>query len=223
MGVLKSNRLRARHIVLLLTAVLALLVSACSSSSGGGSGQNSSSAASSSSTSGSSSSAVAAPPPSSTAPAKPKVKVHVMLLNADGSQFGVGMPEIAYFSKVIKNAKPLQDATTVTVNGKTAHGAWDFESSAAHKGYPIEGHFRLQNYWPANSKIFIKMPFKGLSAGGDMVYDDSLTSSWSTGASHIATVDDSSHTLTLMVNGHKEGTYPVSLGAADTPTRRGTR
>ena len=63
----------------------------------------------------------------------------------------------------------------------------------------------------------------GASGALNMVYDDSLTSSWSTGASHIATVDDSSHTFTLDVNGKKEGTYPVSLGAPDTPTSRGTK
>ena len=195
-----------------------LLVSACSASDTGG-GSDNTPAARVTVTGGGSSSSSSTP----AVPAKPKKKVHIMLLNADGSVFGVGMPEIAYFSRKIKSGAALQKATTVTVDGKPAKGAWYFERSAAHKGYPVEGHFRLEHYWPANSKIFIKIPAKGLSAGGNMAFDDSLTSSWRTGASHIATVDDSSHTLTLTVNGKKEGTYPVSLGASNTPTRRGTK
>ncbi len=219
---LKSARVRPAALVVSAVGALALLLTACSAADSGGNGSGNKPAPTvtvTGSGSGSSSSSAA----TSTAPAKPTKKVHIKLLNADGSVFGIGMPEIAYFSRKIHSGAALQKATTVTVNGKPAKGAWYFERSAAYKGYPVEGHFRLQHYWPAHSKIFIKIPAKGLSAGGNMVYDDSLTSSWSTGASHIATVDDSSHTLTLTVNGHKEGTYPVSLGASNTPTKRGTK
>ena len=214
-----------RPAVLIVSALgaLTLLLSACSAANSGGNGSGGGSPAPTVTVTGKGAGAGSSSAASSAAPAKPTKKVHIKLLNADGSVFGIGMPEIAYFSRKIHSGAALQKATTVTVNGHAAKGAWFFERSAAFKGYPVEGHFRLQHYWPANSKIFIKIPAKGLSAGGNMVYDDSLTSSWRTGASHIATVDDSSHTLTLTVNGKTEGTYPVSLGASNTPTRRGTK
>jgi lipoprotein-anchoring transpeptidase ErfK/SrfK len=154
-----------------------------------------------------------APATSSSAAAAPKNPVHIKLINSDGSVYGVGMPVIAFFSRKIKNAKPLQDATTVTVNGKTMHGAWFFEQSSYYQGYPIEAHFRLANYWPAHSRIHIDIPVKGMSAGGNLAYDDSLTLDFSTGAAHIATVDDSTHTMTVLSDGKKYGTFPVSLGA----------
>jgi lipoprotein-anchoring transpeptidase ErfK/SrfK len=149
--------------------------------------------------------------------------VHVALKWSDGSQFGVGIPIIAFFSKRITDAKPLADATKVTVNGTEQQGAWYFETSTADPKYPIEGHYRLQNYWPAHAQIHLDLPVKGLSAGKGLEYDDSLTLDFETEAAQIATVLNSTHTLTLKVDGRVEGTYPVSLGANDTRTLRGTK
>ncbi len=149
--------------------------------------------------------------------------MHIKLLNSDGATYGVGMPLIAYFSHKIASAKDLQAKTTVTVNGKSQKGAWYFEYSDANKGYPIEGHYRLQNYWPAHAKVFINIPAKGLSAGGGYGFDDSLTSSWSTGPRNIGIVNDSTHKLTITSDGKQYGTFPVSLGASNTPTYHGIK
>jgi lipoprotein-anchoring transpeptidase ErfK/SrfK len=149
--------------------------------------------------------------------------VHVKLTNADNTTVGIGMPIIAYFSKRITSAAPLQQATTVTVNGTAAKGAWYFEPSAAFPGYPIEGHFRLQNFWPAHSTIHVGMPIKGLSAGTGLAYDDSLTLDFAIGKANIAVVDDAAHHLTLTSDGANVGTFPVSLGASNTRTRSGTK
>lgn len=149
--------------------------------------------------------------------------VHIKLKFSDGAQFGVGIPIIAYFSKQITDARALQSATTATVNGQPISGAWYFETSDALPGYPIEGHFRPQNYWPAHSNIMINMPVRGLSAGTGLAYNDSLSLAFSTGPANIATVNDATHQLTLVSDGTLVGTYPVSLGAPDTPTARGTK
>ena len=132
------------------------------------------------------------------------------------------MPVIAYFSKKLTSGKALQAATTVTVNGTPAKGAWYFEYSSAGNG-PVEGHYRLENYWPANSKVHIGIPAKGLSAGSGLSFDDSLTLDFTTHDRIVSTVDDSTHEMTVTDNGKKYGTFPVSLGASDTPTARGTK
>ncbi len=218
-GVSNTLRLRPLRSALLLLVGVALTATACSTTDGSPQAQ----AAGAKSPSGS---GPASPSNSPTTPKpkpKPKKPVHIKVLNADGSNFGVGMPEIAYFSRKPANGKPLQDATTVTVNGKPAKGAWYFEYSAANKGYPVEGHFRLQNYWPAHSRVHISIAAKGVSAGKNLAYDDSLTSDWTTGPANISVVDDSTHTITVTSDGKKFGSYPVSLGATDTPTRSGTK
>lgn len=152
----------------------------------------------------------------------PHTAVHVSLLNSDGSVVGVGMPVIAYFSKPITDASALARATSLTVNGKAEHGAWFFERSN-RPGYPIEGHYRLSSYWPADARIDLRMPIKGLSGGGDFAYDDSLTLDFSTGPEQVVTVDDVSHKLTLRRDGQTVETADVSLGARSTPTLRGVK
>jgi lipoprotein-anchoring transpeptidase ErfK/SrfK len=152
----------------------------------------------------------------------PHIAVHVSLLNADHSVVGVGMPVIAYFTKPISDASAFARATTLTVNGKPATGAWYFERSA-NPGHPVEAHFRMQNYWPAESKIHISLPVSGLPAGGDFAYDDSLTLDFSTGPAQIVTVDDASHNLVLSRDGRTIEKAPVSLGAQTSPTKRGVK
>ena len=161
--------------------------------------------------------------PASTSSAPASQPVHVKLKWSDGSQFGVGIPVIAYLSRTITDARPFAAATAVTVNGQPVSGAWYFERSNNAPGYPLEAHYRLENYWPAHAKISVTMPLKGVSAGSGLAYDDSLSLNFTTGAANIATVDDSTHTLTLRSDGRMVGTYLVSLGASNTPTSRGTK
>lgn len=149
--------------------------------------------------------------------------VHVKLKFGDGAHVGVGMPVIAYFSRAITSAKALSAATTVTADGKPMRGAWYFEPSGAEPGYPLEAHFRLQTYWPAHAKIHLALPVQGLPAGNGMSYDDSLTLDFTTGAANIATVYEAKHQLVLTSDNKPMGTFPVSLGAAATPTSNGIK
>jgi lipoprotein-anchoring transpeptidase ErfK/SrfK len=215
-SVVRSRRTWSSVAVL---ASAALALSACSS--GGGSSNAAKSVVKTSSSS--TTAGAASSTPTSSAPAAPTKPVHIKLRFSDGSTFGVGIPVIALFSRKPTNGAALANATTVTVNGAPAKGAWFFESSAAEKGYPVEAHFRLAHYWPAHATIHVAIPVKGLSAGPGLAYDDSLTSDFATGAAHIITVDDSTHQMTVTSDGHTYGTFPVSLGASNTPTARGTK
>ena len=114
--------------------VTTVLLAACSGSSsdeGQHSGQTPSTGAS------------ASPPAAASAsPSTPSGKpVHVRLLEGDGSTWGVGMPVIAYLSAKITDARAFAAATTATVNGAPAEGAWYFEKSAIYSGYPLEAHY----------------------------------------------------------------------------------
>lgn len=218
------NRLRRSMPVITVLAGTAALLVSCSTGTSAlrTSAAPSTTAGGSSTTPGPSASSTPAPPPSTeVAATKP---VHIQLKFSDGQTFGVGIPVIAFFSKHLTDATALQNATTVRINGKPVTGGrWYFESVVGHPGYPIEGDYRLKSPWPAHSHVFVSIPAKGLSAGPGMAFDDSLTSSFSTGASHIAIVDNSTHQLTLYVDSKVEGRYPVSLGATNTPTAHGIK
>ena len=201
-----------------LLSVVALVLSACSSG-----GSPAPATVTVTGPAGQTTVVTSAAPKSSTKPSKPAKPVHIKTLNADGVQYGVGMPVIAFFSKKIKSAKALQDATKVTTDGKPLPGAWYFETSSYYKGYPIEGHWRPQEYWPAHSRVHVDIPAKGLSAGGNMAYDDSLTLDYDIGAKNIAVVNDASHHIVVTSDGRKKFDFPVSLGARKTPTSRGIK
>ncbi len=204
---------------LALIAILALAatgLSACATSSKAGHGT-----AVSSSSSGASST----PPSSSAAPSSSTVPVpvHVSLLENDGATFGVGMPIVARFTQPITDSSAFLKATTVTINGQPANGAWYFEKAGAGLPWVLEAHYRPQNYWTANSQISMKMPIEGLSGGGAFVFDDSLTLNMATGDAHTATVDKNTLQMQVFNNGAMVKQMPVSLGAAKTPTYNGIK
>jgi lipoprotein-anchoring transpeptidase ErfK/SrfK len=157
------------------------------------------------------------PPPPSGAPA------HVRLYQNDGSTWGVGMPIIAYLSAKILDGKTFANATTVTVNGTPVQGAWYFQDSAIYPDYPIEAHYRPQQYWPAHAQIHLDLETQGLQAGPGYVFDDSLTLDMSTGKANISKIDGSSERMIVTSDGSQVFSFPVSLGQASTPTFTGIK
>ncbi|HET6210416.1 MAG TPA: L,D-transpeptidase [Jatrophihabitans sp.] len=214
-----------RRIALVALPVL-LLATACTQAPQAAHGPSGTSAPTSSagsstapSSAGQSSSSAATPTSSSAAPTR---AVHVSLLEGDGAVYGVGMPIIALFNVAPTSGVAFAKATQVKVNGVPAAGAWYFEPTA-HKGSALEGHFRLAKYWPAHSQISMNLPVKGLSAGPGLAFDDNLTLDFSTSFAIVSTVNAINLQMTVTVDGHVYGTYPVSLGALNTRTLRGTK
>jgi lipoprotein-anchoring transpeptidase ErfK/SrfK len=142
---------------------------------------------------------------------------------SDGSQVGVGMPIIVLLSRPIKDARAFAAATTVTVDGKPVQGGWYFERKYQDPGHPIEADYRLRTYWPGHAEIHMVLPVKGVSAGKGLVFANDLSLDFATGPADVATVDSSTHELTLTTDGRVEGRYPVSLGYQRTPTMRGVK
>lgn len=191
--------------------VFGLVLSACSST-GGGQQSGAQQGATRTPTTGASSSA----PPAVGTP------VHLSLLEGDGQTYGVGMPIVVYFDRKITDPTAFERATKVTVNGRTAKGAWYFEKSG-RAGQALEAHYRLRQYWPAHAQIKLDLPARGLSAGRGLVYDNSLTLSMSTGAANVSSVDCAANKMTVTSDGKKVRTIPTSCGKATTPTFTGTK
>jgi lipoprotein-anchoring transpeptidase ErfK/SrfK len=149
--------------------------------------------------------------------------VHTRFLQGDGSTWGVGMPIIAYLSAEIGDAHMFAKASKVTVNGSTVDGAWFFQKSAVYPDYPVEARYRLDDYWPAHADIHLDLPVKGLTAGPNQVFDNSLTLDVKTGARNIAEIDGTSLRMTVTSDGQPKFTFPVSLGKAASPTFNGIK
>jgi len=132
------------------------------------------------------------------------------------------MPIIAFFNVAPTDAKAFNAATKVTVNGAPVEGNWYFEHTA-HAGAALEAHWRPATYWPAHAEIHMDLPVKGLAAGAGLAYDNSLTLDFSTGVAYVGTIDATTLRMTVTADNQPFGTYPVSLGAANTPTARGIK
>lgn len=168
-------------------------------------------------TTGTTGSSTAPPPVPTGAP------VHIRLYQSDDRTYGIGMPIIAYLSKGITDGKPFAAATTVKVNGRKVDGAWFFQKSAIYPDYPLEAHYRTEKFWPAHATISVDIPTQGISAGKNLVFNDSLTLMIKTGAANITTVDGKTERLILTTDGRPKFNFPVSLGKATTPTFTGTK
>jgi lipoprotein-anchoring transpeptidase ErfK/SrfK len=166
---------------------------------------------------------VAQPVSTSPKPASgPTLPVHVSLLENDGGVYGIAMPVIAYFDRQVSDPTPYERATKVTVNGALVSGAWYWQRSG-HAGQVLEARYRLRTYSPVHAQIHVDLPIKGEPAGRGLAYDDNLTLSIATGAATVATVDGATERMTVTSDGTTVLSFPVSLGAANTPTYSGTK
>ncbi|SDJ27526.1 Lipoprotein-anchoring transpeptidase ErfK/SrfK [Frankineae bacterium MT45] len=217
-----SLRLRHRRRLILsvsIAAAVALVASGCTSS------KSNNAAPPNTATTGANSTAASetpspTPTPAATSAGKP---VHISSVESDGSVWGVGMPIILKFNVAPKTSTGFIKATTVTVNGQPANGAWYFEDSSSFAGAVMEAHYRPKTYWPANSKIVMTANTKGVSAGDGLYFDDDFSLAMSTSDARIGTVDANSLQLSITLNGAPWGTFPVSLGSNATPTLNGTK
>lgn len=148
--------------------------------------------------------------------------VHIKLLNGDGQTYGVGVPVVAYFSRTFTDARALQRATTVTVDGARTSAQWYFERSEAGNG-PIEGHLRPAVYWRAHARVRVDIAARHVEAGRGLTFDDDISVQFTTGARQIVSVDGATHRLTVTSDGQQVGNFPTSLGAKKTPTRSGVK
>jgi lipoprotein-anchoring transpeptidase ErfK/SrfK len=221
----KLIRTRSSRVLVLLLAVIALFAAACSSDSDSKPERTVTKTGTAPSGASGSTTPTTSAPPSSTAPVTPAAtKVSIKTINTDGATYGVGMPVIIYLSKKPGNARAWQERTKVTADGKPLAADWYFEYSSAKAGYPVEAHLRPKDYWPAHSNIAVTFPPAGTSLGTGLVSDGKLSSlEFKIGASHITTVDNSTHTVTVVSDGKKYGTFKTSLGASNTPTKRGVK
>lgn len=166
------------------------------------------------------------PAPSTSTSTKPAKLVHVFALESDGETYGVGMPIVLFFSPPPTDSSAFTSAVKVTVDGRPANGAWFWEQPTHDEveSNTVEAHYRMQNYWPAHSKIHATFPIGGLSAGKGLVYDNKLTSlDFSIGAKHVSVVNGQTEKMHVYSDDKLIKTIRVSLGEAEHPTYTGTK
>lgn len=140
----------------------------------------------------------------------------------DGALVGVGMPVVLSFEPAPTDSTAFVKAARVTVDGTAVQGAWYWEKPYADQ--PVQAHFRMRDYWPANSTVKVDLPIGGLSAGRGLVYRGALESlTFRTGDKRVIRVDGAKKTAVVEVNGKHHRTMKASLSKSKTPTQTGTK
>lgn len=142
---------------------------------------------------GSSQGAVTDPAPQATF-APPNINI------ADGETVGVAQPVIITFKEPITDRAAAEKAIKVTSsNPAPGHFYWTSDKQV---------RWRPEEFWPANTDVKVV-------AGG-------TTSAFRIGDAFIATADDTTHTITITVNGEVVRTMPTSMGKVKHETPNGT-
>jgi lipoprotein-anchoring transpeptidase ErfK/SrfK len=111
----------------------------------------------------------------------------------NGSMVGVGKPIIINFARPIVDRPMAEQAIHISSNPPVP-GKFYWMSASQVRWRPL-------NLWPANTTV-------NIDASG-------AKSSFRTGESLVATVDDKTHQMTITRNGKVEKTFPVSMGKPD--------
>ncbi|WP_197350665.1 L,D-transpeptidase [Streptomyces bathyalis] len=131
----------------------------------------------------------------------------------DGQTVGVGMPVSINFDKPITNKKAVQSAIKVnSTSGQQVVGHW-FDGTRLD--------FRPQEYWKPGSKITLDLKLDGVKGSQNMTGVQNKKVTFNVGRSQVSTVDVNSHQMTVVRDGQKLKTIPISAGGAKNPTYNG--
>jgi len=119
---------------------------------------------------------------------------------SNGSMVGVAKPIAINFARPIADRQMAQAAVHVS-SVPAVPGKFYWLSDTQLRWRPID-------FWPANTTV-------NIDAGG-------AKSSFRTGESLVATIDNATHQMEVMRNGKLEKTFPVSLGKSGNDTPNGT-
>jgi lipoprotein-anchoring transpeptidase ErfK/SrfK len=134
---------------------------------------------------------------------------------ADGTEVGVGMPVRVTFSAPVKNKRVVEEQLQVRTS-TPVEGAWAWESDTVVV-------FRPKKYWPADTKVQVDLPLKGVKTGPGAYADANSEITYRTGDSMISTYNAANHTMTVKKNGKVIKTFPATSGKPGFETRSGIK
>ncbi|MEU6114733.1 Ig-like domain-containing protein [Streptomyces sp. NPDC047117] len=131
----------------------------------------------------------------------------------DGQKVGVGMPVDLRFTRGITDPEAVEKAIEVT----------------AEPSVPIEGRwfgndrleFRPEKYWKPGTKVTLTMNLNGVEGRPGVYGTQNKKVTFTVGRSQVSTVDAASHQMTVVRDGKKVKTLPITSGAPGTETYNG--
>lgn len=131
----------------------------------------------------------------------------------DGSTVGVGMPVSFNFDKGITNKTAVESAIEVnSSSGQEVVGHWFSDTRL---------DFRPRDYWQGGSEVTVKLKLDGVEGAAGVTGVQQKSFSFTVGRSQVSTVDAETKQMTVMRDGEKLKTIPITSGSAENPTYNG--
>ncbi|WP_407566310.1 Ig-like domain-containing protein [Streptomyces sp. 184] len=131
----------------------------------------------------------------------------------DGTEVGVGMPVSLNFDKPVEDKAAVESKIDVeTSSGQDVVGHWFNDTRI---------DFRPEDYWQAGSTVTMDMNLDGVEASPGVYGVQDREMSFTVGRSQVTTVDVKAMTMTVVRDGKKVKTIPISAGAPENPTYNG--
>ncbi len=133
----------------------------------------------------------------------------------EGETVGVGMPIIVTFDLPVKNRALYEKNMKVTTD-RDVTGSWTWFSDR-------EAHFRPEQFWPAHTKVNVRLRLNSLPAGDGVYGQQSQDIHFEVGDKVVSTVNVAKHRLTYSVDDEVVRRIPVTTGDQDHQTREGIK
>jgi lipoprotein-anchoring transpeptidase ErfK/SrfK len=136
------------------------------------------------------------------------------VLPLDGEVVGVGEPVAIRFDEDIADRAAAEKAIAIKAD-PPVEGAFYWLNNR-------EVRWRPKEFWHSGTAVSVAVNTYGVKLGDGLFGEDNVNTHFTIGDEVIVTVDDSTKTLTVHVNGDAVKTMPVSMGKDSTPTANGT-
>jgi lipoprotein-anchoring transpeptidase ErfK/SrfK len=134
------------------------------------------------------------------------------------ARVGVGQPIVVKLSRSVGTSyrATVEKSLVVTADKPVGPAAWYWWSST-------ELHYRPKDFWPAHTAVQVAVKLAGVQGGPGLWGSKNRTVSFSIGREFVMRITNSTHMMTVTVDGKQVRTVPVSMGRSGYATRSGIK
>jgi lipoprotein-anchoring transpeptidase ErfK/SrfK len=135
-----------------------------------------------------------------------------------GQQVGVGQPIVVRLSAAVSKSRraAVEKALVVTADKPIGPASWYWWSGS-------ELHYRPKAFWPAHTNVRIAVNLDGVQGGTGLWGTRNRMVSFKVGRALVMRIANSTHRMTVTVDGKQVRTIPVSMGRRGFETRSGIK
>lgn len=133
----------------------------------------------------------------------------------ESQEVGVGMPLRIEFSRSVKDRVEIENHLDV-YSSRPLAGAWSWNADSTI------ATFRPEKFWPGHNTVALHARLRTAQISKGVYGTKDFDFKFSTGTSMVSTVDAATHQMTVVRDGKKAETIPITTGKSGFETRSGT-